>query len=222
MELSQDGPKQPLSIAERQEAIEKAFWENSEIERPESNSIDNIVAKCAEARVFLLKLREFEPFFSRASNILELGGGQGWASCIVKRFFPNAHVVTTDISPAAVASVPKWEHIYQVRVNEAKACRSYMTPFPSESFDLVFAYSAAHHFVKHKTTLLEIRRILRPQGAALYLNEPSCRAYIHRLAKFRVNLKRPEVPEDVLRYRELQAIGKKIGLDVEVHFPQLL
>ena len=164
MEIAKDGPKQLLSVAERQEAIENAFWENSEIERPESDSIDNILAKCAEARIFLLKLREFWPLFSRASDILELGGGQGWASCIVKRFFPDANVVTTDISPAAIASVPKWEHIYQVSVDDAKACQSYKTPFPSGSFDLVFAYSAAHHFVKHRITLLEIKRLLRPQG----------------------------------------------------------
>src|SRR4051794_31732682 len=104
MDLAKKEALKAALIAERaarQEAIENAFWENSEIERPESDSVDNILAKCSEARVFVLKLREFAPFFSRARDILEIGGGQGWGSCIVKRFHPDAHVVATDISPAA-------------------------------------------------------------------------------------------------------------------------
>lgn len=206
-----------VNIAEK-EAIEIDFWKSSDVERPESQSIVNILTKCAEARVFVEKLEAFEAIFSGAGSILELGGGQGWASCIVKRFYPAARVVTTDISPAAVASLPKWEHVYQVKLEEGLACRSYCTPFPDDSFDVVFVYCAAHHFIRHRSVLREIKRVLRHDGTALYLHEPACRAYMYRLARLRVNRRRPEVPEDVIRFREIESIANDLGLTVETHF----
>jgi SAM-dependent methyltransferase len=210
-----------MNIAEK-EAIEITFWETSQTENPESQSIDNILTKCAEARVFVEKMRGFESLFAGASRILELGAGQGWASCIVKRQYPNAHVVASDISAAAIASLPKWEHIYQVKLDNALACRSYSTPFPDGSFDLIFTYCAAHHFIKHRRTLREIKRLLRPQGTALYLYEPACQRYLYRLAHLRVNRKRPEVPEDVIRFRDLEALANDLGLTAKTHFAPTL
>jgi SAM-dependent methyltransferase len=206
----------------QKEAIEIGFWETSPIERPGSGSLENLLMKSAEARVLVEKLPTFAPLFARASSILELGGGQGWASCIVKRTYPTAQVTLTDISPAAIASVDVWEKAFGARIDDARACRSYDTPFADGSFDLIFAYSAAHHFVRHRRTLLEIRRLLRRGGVGIYLNEPGCLAYLHRLAKYRVNRKRPEVPEDVLRYREIEELARRAGLDATTTFTPTL
>jgi SAM-dependent methyltransferase len=210
-----------MEIAQK-EAMEIRFWEESPIERPGSDSLDNLLKKSAEAQVFLEKLRAVAPLFSRSADILELGGGQGWASCIVKRTYPAAKVTLTDISPAAIASVHLWERAFATTIDDARACRSYDTGFPDSSFDLIFVHSAAHHFVRHRRTLHEIRRLLREQGSALYLQEPGCLAYIHALAKFRVNLKRPEVPEDVLRYREIERLARQAGLQATTRFAPTL
>lgn len=94
--------------------------------------------------MFVEKLKMFNSHFAGARDILELGGDQGWASCIVKRSYPGARLTLTDIS------------------EDARACRSYETPFPDASFDLIFAFSAAHHFVRHRRTLQEIRRLCGP------------------------------------------------------------
>jgi SAM-dependent methyltransferase len=206
----------------QKEAIEIGFWETSPIERPGSDSLENLLMKSAEARVFMERLPTFAPLFARASSVLELGGGQGWASCIIKRTYPAAQVTLTDISPAAIASVNVWERAFGARIDNAQACRSYDTPFADSSFDLIFAYSAAHHFVRHRRTLQEIRRLLKNGGVALYLNEPGCLAYIHGLAKYRVNRKRPEVPEDVLRYRELEDLARQAGLEATTTFAPTL
>jgi SAM-dependent methyltransferase len=209
------------TLAER-ESKEIRFWEMSPTESPEADSIENILNKTGEAKVFLERLHAHEHYFSSSRNILEIGSGQGWASCLVKRLYPDAHVTSSDISPAAIASLYKWEHIWRVKLDDAVACRSYEIPFGDCSFDLIFAFRAAHHFTRHRRTMLELKRVLRPGGIALYLNEPGCKNFIYPAALRRVTRKRPQVPEDVLHYRELAALGEGVGLDVTVCFSPTL
>ncbi|HUO93073.1 MAG TPA: class I SAM-dependent methyltransferase [Rhizomicrobium sp.] len=208
-------------IAER-EAIEVGFWSSSDIESPGSDSIHNILMKAAEARIFMEKIDTFQKEFASAGTILELGGGQCWASCIVKRLFPAARVVGSDIAQDAIASVHKWEHVYGVRIDETVACRSYAVPFPDSSVDLIFAFAAAHHFGRFRSTLAEISRVLKPGGTALFLHEPGCRQYLYRVAHWRVNRKRPEVPEDVIVYKKVEAMAGEVGLTCKAQFAPTL
>ena len=194
------------------EAVEIDYWKNSEHEKPDSNSIYNLVLKAVEARVLLTKLETYGNVFSTAGTIVELGAGQAWGSCVVKYLFPNAHVTATDISPHAIASRHKWERVYDVDLDAAITCRSYEIPYEDESTDIVFCFSSAHHFVDHRGTLREIMRILKPGGHAYYFHEPACRGYIHAIAKRRVNAKRPAVPEDLILYKEIELISSEIGL----------
>ena len=50
----------------------------------------------------------------------------------------------------------------------------------------------------------------------MYLHEPSCRRYIHPLAKWRVNKKRPECPEDLVVLEEMREIAAKLGFKLNV------
>ncbi|HRF58605.1 MAG TPA: class I SAM-dependent methyltransferase [Fimbriimonadaceae bacterium] len=202
----------------RKEQIEIDFWRDSEAERPEADSLDVLVNKMGEAKTLLAKIRHFQAVFARSQTILELGAGQGWASCVVKRLFPEAKVIATDISEHAVASIGKWERVFEVKVDETFACKSYEIPVEDGSLDLVFCFEAAHHFVKHRATFAELARVLRPGGAVLYLHEPSCKPYIHKRAHRRVNRKRPSVPEDVLIYSRIQELAEAAGFDVTLRF----
>src|SRR3712207_4477406 len=89
---------------EEKEQIEIKFWKNSPLENPESDSIENLVGRLSEARVFLEKLAYYREYFDKTESILEIGAGQGWASCIVKKNFPDKKVIASDISEYAIES----------------------------------------------------------------------------------------------------------------------
>lgn len=198
----------PDPLAEKEQREIDAWQGNS------AEHLGSIAYKFAESQAFLVKLGEYRDLFENARTILEIGGGQGWAAGMVKRLFPHATVYASDISPHAVAQAPEWERILKIKLDRAFACRSYDIPLPDSSVDLVFCFEAAHHFVAHRRTPAELFRVLRPGGSALYLREPSCTAWLHGVAHRRANAKRPEVPEDVLRTREIERLGRAVGFDV--------
>jgi SAM-dependent methyltransferase len=208
------GPSKGWFTAEERNRLEIDYWRDAADERPGPLSVPNVVNKMFDAARFLEFFGTYRPLFR--GRILELGSGQGWASTLVKRLLPEAHVIATDISEFAVASVPEWERVWGARLDGSYACLSSRTREPDASLDLVFCFGAAHHFSDMPASLREIRRILKPDGAALFLYEPSCPAYIHPLAKWRVNRIRPAVPEDLLIRRRLIAQGKDAGLSVEI------
>jgi SAM-dependent methyltransferase len=175
-----------------------------------------------EVPIFLSCLERHASRLKPAARVLELGAGQGWASCVYKRRFTDSHVTATDISEYAIASLPKWEHVFQVKVDRHYACRSYETNEADAAVDHVFCFAAAHHFVAHRKTLREISRVLKPGGSAFYFYEPTTPRYLYSIAHRRVNRNRPAAPEDVLITREIVEIATSFGLGVEVdYFPSL-
>lgn len=196
--------------------VEIDWWRDNHAKSQQAGWMQSIIERIGEARILLEKTQKFQEYFGRARTILELGGGECWGSCFVKHQYPNAKVIATDISEYAITAVEKWEYVFKTRVDETHACPSYKIPMEDNSVDLVWCYEAAHHFVAHRRTLVEIYRALAPGGTALYLREPSCRPYIHGIAHRRVNRKRPDVPEDVLVYSKIRDLAVQAGFEVEL------
>ncbi len=210
--------RQPNDFAKEQIRIETAFWRDDERERPESDSIENIVNKVTDCQVFLEVSKEYDLFFKSARTVFELGGGQGWASCALKKVHPHLTVVLSDITDHAVASRHKWERIFQVSLPRAIACTSYQIPLKPASTDIVFCYAAAHHFGDMEGTLKEIHRVLTRGGHCFFLHEPAVIRPLYGLAYARVNKKRPVIHEDVIVYRELLSAARNLGFEADMSF----
>jgi len=204
-----------LSPAEKQR-IEIEYWRDSPDERPGAESIDNLLNKMGEARIFHAYLEKLRQLMSEHGTVVELGAGQGWSSCMYKKLFPAARVIATDISSYAIESIDYWHRVFGVRIDAHYACKSYETQEPAESVDLVFCFAAAHHFVEHGRTLIEIARILKPGGRALFLHEPICGRLLYPLAYRRVNALRPVVPEDLLIVADLRELAGAAGLETKL------
>jgi len=212
-----------VSDIEEKQKIEIEFWRDSNHESPEADSIHNIINKASFFRVLMDCFSRHATKLSSNGSVLELGSGQGWASCLYKRLHPNAHMTVTDISRYAIMSLPTWERIFEVEIDNSYDCKSYETNEKAASLDLIYCFASAHHFLAHKRTLKEISRILKPDGIAIFFFEPATPKYLHRLSSWRVNRKRPEVPEDVLITSELDQIARAAGLDMVVdYYPSLL
>lgn len=196
------------------EDIELAVWDKLQ----DLGWLDNLSNKLSELRWLLPKFDLYEPQFREARTVLELGGGEGWAACVVKHLFPQTWIAASDISESAISGIGKWERIFEAKVDMRFACRSYKIPLPDNSVDLIFTFQAAHHFRLHEETLKEVARVLRAGGTCIYIHEPSCRSYIYPLARWRVNRKRPECPEDVLCFERLKESAAKIGFRMEVNY----
>ncbi|NNE26106.1 MAG: class I SAM-dependent methyltransferase [Saprospiraceae bacterium] len=204
---------------EEKENIEISYWRDSPTESPEKFTKGNLMNKMQECRQFDYKLRKFRSLIKGRAHILELGAGQGWASCFMKKFYrPSAHFTVTDISPFAIESLPNWEKIFDVKMTNALACKSYDVPLRDASFDMIFCYAAAHHFIKIKETLEECKRLLKEDGIVLFLYEPTASSLFYPLHYKYVNTAPHVTPEDVLVPGKIQKIANEIGLEYVNHF----
>jgi SAM-dependent methyltransferase len=202
--------------------LEVEYWRDSPDEAPGSFSVQNMLNKMTDASVLSDLFSLYSSQLETEGRVLEIGAGQGWASCYYKRQFPTAHLTATDLSAYAIASTKYWEDIWKVELGNKYSCPSYRTQEEDSSTDVVFCFAAAHHFVLHEDTLKEIRRVLRPGGRAFYFFEPATSALCYRWAYRRVNRKRPHVPEDVLVTARILEAARGLGLSaVADAFPSI-
>ncbi len=203
---------------ESKEKLEIDFWKNSAEENPIVFSIPNLINKFKEIELFYEKIIIYQSTWKHANKVLEIGGGQGWAGCLLKHFFPEKEIISSDISSHAVEGQKIWENLFSVKLDGGFTAKSYSIPLEDESMDTIFCFAAAHHFVKHRSTLIELKRVLKPGGFIIYFYEPVCLAYIYKRAKARVNKKRHIVPEDLLIYPEMKKIAEELNLSYTLNF----
>lgn len=96
----------------------------------------------------------------RGLEILELGCGAGEASVhFAKR---GGNVMATDVSGGMLRVAERLAKSHGVEIRTTN-CSADATPFPDETFDIVYAANVLHH-VDIENCLLEVRRVLKPGG----------------------------------------------------------
>jgi hypothetical protein len=108
------------SIEEIQ-SIELALWDVHKNE----DWLANLSNKLSELRWLMPKFNSYDKQFRDANTVLELGGGEGWSSCVVKRLYPKLHIIATDMSDSAISGIGKWERIFESSVDTSFSCKSY-------------------------------------------------------------------------------------------------
>lgn len=204
---------------------ELTFWANDPGEGPDADIFENTIYK---SRV-MLTFRSAHPFMQIKGDerVLEVGAGQGWASVMLKRRFPQCYVVASDVSPHALQVTAKYETLMRAQIDEKWACSGAELPVADQSFDVVFCFAAFHHFVigdRYNSTLREMIRVLRPGGRVVLLYEPTSPKFLYKMMNAFVNKKRAanaEVDEDVVVLAKLSeaAAASKADLTFE-YFPE--
>jgi len=94
---------------------------------------------------------------------LETGCGWGGPASLLAREHPQLSISALDISPAHVASTrQRIAHFGgRVRAHQGDAQHA---PFPSGSFDGVYAIESAFHYPRKREYIHEVHRLLRPGG----------------------------------------------------------
>jgi SAM-dependent methyltransferase len=110
-----------------------------------------------------------------AGRVLEVGAGAGWLSALLSKCPGVVEVVATDFSPRLVNQVMPVVAL-ALDADQTKLTRQvadfHQLPFDEQSFDWVFADSALHHATDVTRLLIELRRVLKPDGRLVAIREP--------------------------------------------------
>lgn len=106
-------------------------------------------------------------------SMLEIGGGSGWASCLIKSRHPQMRIVLTDICEQTLAQVRSWISHFGAGPDEVLAVDAKNLSFTDSSFNSVLVFAGLHHMKQREPVLRQVHRVLRPGGTFFVLYEPS-------------------------------------------------
>jgi SAM-dependent methyltransferase len=146
-----------------------------------------------------------------ANRVLELGCGQG--SIAVALAQAGAFVDAIDISPVAIATARE-----DALARNASVTFDVMSAetleYPDASFDLVCGRSVLHHLHLGQA-LREVRRVLKPGGAAVFLEPLGHNPLLNLVRRLTPQLRSPD--EQPLLVRDLQGFHRDF-VTVSVHY----
>lgn len=106
------------------------------------------------------------------SPFLEIGAERGQRSMLlVNEFYTSGFM--SDISYESLQSSQILKKTFSFKkMPIGISCDAYNLPFRSESIPFIFCFQTLHHFPDPKPILLEIRRVLAPDGYFYFNDEP--------------------------------------------------
>jgi ubiquinone/menaquinone biosynthesis C-methylase UbiE len=207
---------------------QKEFESHRRVEQRRSQNtgaevFDDLVFKAS----FIKTFRNFLPMLDLrdGARVLEMGAGQGWASVLVKRAYPQSYVVASDLVPSALGFSTNYEAQLGVYLDEKWAFNCRDMPFDDGQFDRIFTMAAFHHFGEHNDfgkAVAEMLRVLKPDGRIQLFYEPSTPRYLYRLLLMRANRRQAidNVDEDVLVPSIVKSYQEKYACNISfAHYP---
>lgn len=98
-------------------------------------------------------------------RVLELGAGPGYMTVEAARALgPEGHLTAVDIQPQMIATLEEKVERAELTNVELRVADAKNLPFPSNSFDLVFAATVLGALPAKGRALREVRRVLKPNG----------------------------------------------------------
>jgi ubiquinone/menaquinone biosynthesis C-methylase UbiE len=207
-----------ISESDRKEIASAQQFEETRVNQTVDDTFDAIVFRSPSIRTFQKLMPKLQ--LSGQETILEMGGGFCWASALLKREFPNAYVVGSDLIFSNLEFTAKFEKVLPTALDEKWAFNCKEIPFESEQFDRIFVFAAFHHFGEQNDfsqPLSEMVRVLKPKGKIVLLYEPSSPAYLYKSAYKRVNID-PYADEDVLVLSKIEETVKSLKCKFSFEF----
>jgi len=187
---------------------------------PESGRVEHLDRRTALVSKEPL-MRDFKETvlskFSFKGRLLEIGGGMCWASYLVKKQFPECMVYASDVAYSALVRAQQLSKLLTAKPDVYLTLDVQSCPFPDNFFDFVFGSAILHHLPDLVTGLTEIRRMLKPNGRLIVIQEHALSPLFQVLVK-RLNVKGPGketqkygIQESMLSLTQFKTAFKRAG-----------
>jgi ubiquinone/menaquinone biosynthesis C-methylase UbiE len=144
---------------------------------------------------WIMERIESEATKLQGRHLLEVGCGMGYDSLeFLKR---GVRVTATDLTQSAVDLTKRHFELEEVQAEDVRTANALDLPFKEETFDAVWANGVLHATGDTELAIREVRRVLKPNGAALishFYRKPSWMYLLHHLGRENIEYKEEDPP----------------------------
>lgn len=188
---------------------------------PWLNVLDERECGSPPAIEFALAQRELSRLIH--GRAIDLGAGTCWVTARLSKCDAVREVVALDMSERFLIDVGSRviSHLGGVREKVRFAVGSFNDiPFPAASFDCAFLVAAIHHSLSPMKTLIEARRVLKPDGVLILVETPSSVLRVRRNRRTAIELSRSTGATEICYTAgELDYILRHAGFDRVAYYP---
>lgn len=94
-------------------------------------------------------------------KVLEIGCGQGTGTILIEKLFHPDEITAIDLDPKMIERAKKKVKCHNITFLQASVTK---LPFEDNTFDAVVDFGILHHIPDWPTALIELYRVLKPNG----------------------------------------------------------
>ena len=95
------------------------------------------------------------------NTVLEIGCGNGGGTRLIRKYFTPIRIEAIDFDEKMISIAKKRNKDFEVTFQRMDATK---LDFPDSHFDAVFDFGIIHHISDWKACLMELKRVLKPEG----------------------------------------------------------